>query len=601
MSANVADFLIDRLSQWGVKRIYGYPGDGIHGLLAALGRAEYKMEFVQARHEEMPAFMACAHAKFTGEVGVCIATSGPGAIHLLNGLYDAKLDHQPVVAIVGQQNRNALGSDYQQEVDLLALFKDVAHEFVQMASTPGQVRHLIDRAMEIARERRAVTCVIIPSDVQTLPAVPMPPREHGMTHSGVRSVFGAQMPAPAGLRRAADVLNAGKRVAILVGAGALHATDEIIAVAETLGAGVAKALLGKAAVPDDLPFVTGCLGVLGTQPSSQMMDDCDTLLMVGTSFPYTEFLPPEGKVRGVQIDIDPRFLNLRYPMEVNLMGDSKATLGALLPLLERKRDRAWQEAIERDVTHWWQMMQVRAMADAKPVNPHRVFWELSHRLPGNAIVASDSGSVAVWYGRDVALRRGVMASLSGGMGAMGAAMPYALAAKCSHPDRPVLALLGDGAMQMNGINGLITVARLWPRWTDKRFVLMVLGNQDQNMLSWEQRAQGGDPVLRVPQEQPPDFPYAQFARRLGLYGVKVDRPELVGPAWEAALAADKPVVLEMVTDPEVAALPPAFERKQLQAYLSALMLGDKSAVQSVKATMRQWWAGRRFAGSGETG
>lgn len=594
MSANVADFLIDRLSQWGVKRVYGHPGDGIHGIVAALGRVQYKIEFVQAPQGELAAFMACAHAKFTGEVGVCLATSGPGAIHLLNGLYDAKLDHQPVVAIIGQQVRNSLGSDHQQELDLVSLFKDVAHEFVQMASTPGQVRHLIDRAMQIARERRAVTCVIIPGDLQTLPAVPVPPREHGMTHSGVGSPFSAQLPAPAGLRRAADVLNAGKRVAILVGAGALHATDEVIAVAETLGAGVAKALLGKAAVPDDLPFVTGCLGILGTQPSAQMMDDCDTLLMVGTSFPYTEFLPPEGKVRGVQIDIDPRFLNLRYPMEVNLAGDSKATLGALLPLLERRRDRAWQEGIEQDVAHWWQMMDARAHADARPVNPHRVFLELSHRLPDNAIVTSDSGPVAVWYGRDVKLRRGMMASLSGGMGATGAAVPYAIAAKYAYPDRPVLALLGDCAMQMNGLNALTTIAHLWPRWADKRLVLMVLHNQDQNMPAREQRAQGAP-------QQLPDFPYALFARRLGLHGVRIDRPELVGPAWDAALGADKPVVLEMMTDPEVAALPPAFERKQLQAYLSALMLGDKNAVQSVKATMRQWWAGRRFAGSGEAG
>ncbi|MDB5743185.1 MAG: thiamine pyrophosphate protein binding domain protein [Polaromonas sp.] len=595
MSATVADFMLERLSQWGVKRLYGYPGDGINGILGALGRAEGKMAFVQARHEELAAFMACAHAKFTGEVGVCLATSGPGAIHLLNGLYDAKLDHQPVVAIVGQQKRSALGGDYQQEVDLVSLFKDVAHEFVQMATAPEQMRHLVDRAMQIARDRRAVTCIIVPNDVQDLPAVPVPPREHGTVHSGVGTNFIATVPPIAGLRAAAAVLNAGSKVALLVGAGALHATDEIIAVADVLGAGVAKALLGKAAVPDSLPYVTGCIGILGTSASSQMMEECDTLLMVGSSFPYAEFLPPEGQARGVQIDIDPRFLNLRYPMEVGLVGDSRATLAALLPLLERKTSRAWQAGIEENVAHWWQTLQARAMVDASPLNPQRPFWELSKRLPDNAIVTVDSGTSAVWYARDIQLRRGMLASLSGGLASMGAAVPYAIAAKQAYPERPVIALVGDGAMQMNGLNGLITIARLWPGWADKRLLVMVLNNRDLNMVTWEQRVQGGDPKYE-PSQVLPDFAYADYARMLGLEGLRVMRPDAIAPALEAALSAGKPMVLEMMVDPEVGALPPAFERKQLQAYLSALVHGDSGALQSVKATMKQWWAGK-FAGS----
>jgi pyruvate dehydrogenase (quinone) len=598
MSATVADFLLDRLNQWGVRRVFGHPGDGISGIVQALGRAGDKMEFVQAGHEELAAFMACAHAKFTGEVGVCIATSGPGAIHLLNGLYDAKLDHQPVVAIVGQQKRSAPGGDYQQEIDLLALFKDVAHEFIQIATTPVQVRHLIDRAMQTAKERRTVTCVVIPSDLQDLAALPVPPRDSGVLHSVLSVPLQVQIPLLASLQAAANVLNAGKKVAILVGAGALHATDEIIAVAEALGAGVAKALLGKAAVPDDLSFVTGSIGMFGTQPSAQMMEGCDTLLIVGSSFPYAEFLPPEGQARGVQIDIDPRFLNLRYPIEAGLVGDSKATLAALLLLLQRKADRSWQQGIERNVAQWWEALGARAAGEANPINPQRVFRELSARLPDNVILTVDSGPAAVWYARDVKLRRGMMASLSGGLASMGSAMPYALAAKLAHPGRPVIALVGDVAMQMNGVNGLVSIARMWPRWADKRMVIMVLNNREQSLGTREQRENAGPKY--EPSQVLADFPYADFAKMLGLHGLRVDHPDAVGPAWSAALRAKRPVLLEMVTDPDVAALSPAFDRGQLQAYVSALLHGDSAALNNIKSTMKQWWAGK-FASSDARG
>ena len=588
MSKTVGDFLLERLGQWGVKRIYGYPGDGINGIMGALGRNR-DMEFVQARHEELAAFLACGHAKFSGQIGVCLATSGPGAIHLLNGLYDARMDHQPVLAIVGQQKRSGLGGDYQQEVDLLSLFKDVASEYVHMATTPAQVRHLVDRAVRIAIEHRTVTCLIFPNDVQDMKAVPTPPREHGTVHSGIGRSGHAVVPEQNELRTAADILNQGKRVAILAGAGALHATDELIETAELLGAGIAKALLGKAAVPDDLPYVTGSIGLLGTEPSWEMMENCDTLLMVGSAFPYSEFLPPEGQARGVQIDIDGRMLSLRYPMEMNLVGDSKATLRALIPMLERKTDRGWRETIEKNVARWWRVLEARAMAEAHPINPQRVFWELCARLPERAILTCDSGSAANWYARDLKIRRGMMASLSGGLATMGPGVPYAIAAKFVHPDRPVIAMVGDGAMQMNGINGLVTAARHWKRWSNPTLVFMVLNNGDLNQVTWEQRAMEGDPKY-APSQDVPDFPYARYAELIGLEGIRVERTEDVGPAWDRALAAQRPVVLEMVTDPNVPPLPPHITMKQAKAYLAALIKGDPDAIELVKDSARQMWA-----------
>ncbi|ARP94114.1 thiamine pyrophosphate-requiring protein [Bordetella genomosp. 13] len=585
----VSDFIVRRLTQWGICRVYGYPGDGINGMMGALGRAGDALEFVQTRHEETAAFMACAHAKFTGQIGVCLATSGPGAIHLLNGLYDAKLDHQPVVALVGQQARSSLGGDYQQEVDLVALFKDVAHDYVQLASDASQVRHLIDRAMRIALERRAVTCVILPNDVQEMPAVESPPRAHGTVHTGIGLTSHAAVPHRQALENAASILNCGERVAILVGAGALKAGQQVQEVAELLGAGVAKALLGKAVLPDDLPYVTGSIGLLGTQPSWYLMNECDTLLMVGTSFPYGEFLPPEGQARAVQIDIDGRNMNLRYPVEVGLVGDSRLTLSALVPLLERKTKRQWREQIESRVARWWSTMQARAMVEAKPVNPQLPFWELSSRLPDDSIITCDSGSAANWYARDVRLRDGMMASLSGGLATMGCAVPYALAAKLSHPARPVIALVGDGAMQMNGINELITIADRWKQWQDPRLVVLVLNNGDLNLVTWEQRVNSGSPRYE-PSQWLPSFRYAEYARLLDLGGIKVERPEQVGPAWDAALRADRPTVIEVVADPEVPPIPPHMDLKQVKAYMQALRREGRTGGEALRATLKQWWA-----------
>jgi len=586
MAELVADFILARLKEWGVHRIYGYPGDGINALLGALDRAGGDPDFVQVRHEEMAAFMACGHAKWTGEVGVCLATSGPGAIHLLNGLYDAKLDHQPVVAIVGQQARAALGGHYQQEVDLQTLFKDVAHEYVHMATDPSQMRHLIDRAVRIALDQRTPTCVIVPNDLASMKAQESPPHEHGTIHSGVGYSPPKVVPTDDDLDRAAEILNAGERVAILIGAGAMHAGDEVTQTADVLGAGVAKALLGKAALPDDLPFVTGSIGLLGTKPSWDLMMDCDTLLMVGSSFPYSEFLPKEGDAKAVQIDIDGRMVGIRYPMDVNLVGDSKETLKALLPRLKRKEDRSWREGIEGGIRDWWKLMEERAMQDAQPINPQRVFFELSPRLPDDCIIAADSGSAANWYARDIKIRKGMKASLSGTLATMGPGVPYAIAAKFAFPDRVAIALIGDGAFQMNGMNELITIAKYYERWSDPRLIVLVLHNDDLNQVTWEQRALEGDPKYEGSQVLP-DFPYARYAQLIGLEGIRVDSPDQVGDAWDEALAADRPCVLEAITDPEVPPLPPHISLQQAQHFMKAVLHGDPDSRRMIRQSFQE--------------
>jgi pyruvate dehydrogenase (quinone) len=588
----VADFLLERLRAWGVHRVYGYPGDGINAIVGAFGRANGDPEFIQVRHEEMAAFMACGHAKFTGEVGVCVATSGPGAIHLLNGLYDAKLDHQPVVAIVGQQARAAIGGSYQQEVDLQTLFKDVAHEYVQTASDPAQVRHLVDRAVRIALDQRTVTCIVVPNDLAGLDAVETPPHEHGTVHSSVGYTRPRIVPADDAVREAAEVLNAGSKVAILVGQGALGAGDEVAEVADVLGAGVAKALLGKAVLPDDLPFVTGSIGLLGTKPSWDLMMGCDTLLMVGSSFPYSEFLPEEGAAKGVQIDIDGRMIGIRYPMDVQLVGDSKLALQALIPHLRRKEDRGWRQKIEDGVAKWWRLMEDRAMQDADPLNPQRVFFELSPRLPDGCIISADSGSSANWYARDIKLRKGMMGSLSGTLATMGPGVPYAIAAKFAHPDRVAIALVGDGAFQMNGMNELITISKYWHRWEDPRLVVLVLHNDDLNQVTWEQRAMEGDPKFPGSQDLP-DFPYARYAQLIGLEGIRVDKPDDVGAAWDEALAADRPCVVEAITDPEVPPLPPHITFEQAKHFMGALAGRDPGARGMIRQSISDALAGIR--------
>ncbi len=584
MSKTVGDFFVDRLHEWGVKRIFGYPGDGINGVLGSLQRSEHRIEFIQVRHEEMAAFMASAYAKFSGELGVCLSTGGPGASHLITGLYDAMMDHQPVLAITGQAPRTARGAHYQQELNLDRMFADVA-DYVQEVEAPSAVRHITDRAIRIAAARNGVAIVVLPGDVQDLPYED-PPRKHGSVLSGAGYRKPKVMPYDADLRRAADVLNAGRKVAILVGAGALRATDEVIAVADRLGAGAAKALLGKAALPDDLPWVTGAIGYLGTKPSYDMMMECDTLLMVGSGFPYTEFLPKEGQARGVQIDIDPGMLSIRFPAEVNLQGDAAETLKALLPLLDARSDTAWRERIEANVTDWWKTMDERAMQPAHPINPQRVCSELSPRLPDRAIVTSDSGSCANWYARDLKIRRGQMCSLSGGLASMGAAVPYAIAAKFAHPDRPVIALVGDGAMQMNNMAELITVSKYWKRWTNPKWIVCVFNNEDLNQVTWEQRVMEGDPKFDATQ-QLPNVPYSAFGELIGLKGIFCDQADKVGAAWEEALACDRPVVLEFKTDPEVPPLPSHITLEEAKNFASTILKDDPREGRMIAGAVRQ--------------
>jgi pyruvate dehydrogenase (quinone) len=578
---NTAQFLVERLKTWGVSRIFGYPGDGINGVIGAL-QDNGEIDFIQPRHEEMGAFMAVAHAKFTGRLGVCLATGGPGATHLITGLYDARADHMPLLAICGQAEATVRGASYQQELNLDRMFADVA-VYVQEVSHPAQLPHVVDRAIRLAIAHRAPAVIVLPKDVQEQ-KFEAPRRAHGFTRSGPGYSRPVIVPAENDLRRAADVLNSGERVAILVGAGALGAEDEVIAAADKLGAGVAKALLGKAVLPDDLPFVTGAIGLLGTKPSSDMMNACDTLLMIGTGFPWSEFLPKDGAARAVQIDIDPAMLSLRYPCEVNLHGSAAETLRLLLPMLSRK-DRAWRKRIEQWLSEWWETLDARANTTAHPVNPQRVISEMSPLLPDNAIVTSDSGSCANWYARDYRVKRGQLASLSGGLASMGAAVPYAIGAKFAHPDRPVIALVGDGAMQMNNMAELITIAKYRGRWPDQRLVVCVFNNEDLNEVTWEQRVMNGNPRFDASQDIP-DVRYSEFARLIGLEGIFVDDPEQLGGAWREALIADRPAVLEVKTDPGIAPLPPHISLTQAKNFMFA-MAGDDDAAHVIKDTARQ--------------
>ncbi|MEW2075869.1 thiamine pyrophosphate-requiring protein [Streptomyces sp. NPDC013433] len=576
----VSDYVLQRLREWEVDHVFAYAGDGINGLLAAWGRADDNPRFVQSRHEEMSAFQAVGYAKFSGKAGVCAATSGPGAIHLLNGLYDAKLDHVPVVALVGQTDRSAMGGSYQQEVDLQNLYKDVASDFCETAMVPEQLPNLIDRAFRTAYARRTVTAVIIPADVQQLDYSP-PTHAFKMVPSSMGIGQYAPVPADADIERAAEVLNAGDKVAVLIGQGARGARAEVEELADVLGAGVAKALLGKDVLPDDLPYVTGAIGLLGTRPSYELMRDCDTLLMIGSSFPYTQFMPELDQARGVQIDIDPHMIGLRYPFEVNLVGDAAETLRRLLPRLHRKKERSWREKVEKDVARWWEVMQRRAAVDADPINPEYVVHALDGRLPDDAIVTADSGSAANWYARHLRLRGRMRGSLSGTLATMGPGVPYAIGAKFAHPDRPAIALVGDGAMQMNGMMEMVTAAKYWQGWSDPRLIVAVLNNRDLNQVTWEMRAMSGAPQFEESQAIP-DLPYAEIAQRIGLEGVRVEKPEQVEEAWDRALSADRPFVIDFRTDPAVPPIPPHAELDQIEAAASAVLKGDSDRASMAK-------------------
>lgn len=585
MSTTVSDFIIDRLIASGLHRYYGFPGDGIGGFDGALERAERAgkdFRYIRPTHEEIASFMATAHAKFTGELGVCIATSGPGAVHLLNGLYDARQDHQGVVAIVGQQARVSLGSDFQQQIDLERVFQDVAG-YVETVTTPMQAQLVLDRAIRVATAEKCPCVVVLPADVQNL-EMEQPTADHFIARTGRGAPSTRIVPPVDEIDRAAAVLNAGTKVAMLVGAGAVGATDEILAVADKLGAGVITSLLGKDVVPGDVPYHTQQAGLLGSRPSHDLLRDCDTFFMIGSNYPYTEFLPETGQARGVQIDLSPENLSLRYPMEVELLGDARSTLAALADRLEYKEDRSWQDGVIDGVRDWDEVMASLADVEGEPVNPRYVYTELNRRLPENAVVTADAGSTADWYGNHIKLGRNMMGNLSGSMASMLASMPYAVAAKFAHPERPVVCTIGDGAFQMLGMNEMITVKRHWREWADPRFIVLVLHNNDLTQVSWEMR-EAGDPRWDTSQLLE-DVNYADYAELLGFTGIRVEDKSEVGPAWDAALRADKPVLIDVVTDANMPPLPPHVTFEQAKGMAKALLKGDPDEARVIAETAR---------------
>lgn len=568
MTDLVADALVARLRDWDVERIYGYAGDGINTLLGALQRAGAP-DFVSTRHEELAAFAACGHAKYTGKVGVCMATQGPGAIHLLAGLYDAKLDRRPVVAIVGQVVSTALGSGYLQEVDLHALFKDVCGQYVQTVFAPEQALMALDNAMRTAIATSTPTCLIIPHDVQQAEMPEELAHSHGVVPSAAVSARGVLTPSDEQLHRAAEVLNAGEKVALLVGRGGAGAVDEIATLVEHLGAGVTVSLLGKPVLDEGQPWHTGVMGHLGTTASAELMAECDTLLIVGCNDPWTEFYPAPGQARAVQIDIEPRVVGAKYPVEAPVIGDAALALSALLPRLEPARDRGWHRQVRDWTARWHADAADRAAVDTSDANPEAVVRALSDHLPADARVAVDVGSSVYWYAYHLRLPRGVPAHVSGYLASMGCALPYGLAAKLDAPQRPVVALVGDGAMQMSGLLELVTIADRWPSWADPRFVVLVLHNRDLTEVSWEQREMEGNPRFEASQDVPA-FRYADYAELLGLHGIRLTSSADAGNAWRRALEADRPTVIEAIVD-STPLLPPEMSAGKADKVVDALM------------------------------
>jgi pyruvate dehydrogenase (quinone) len=551
----IADLAVERLRAWHVPRVFGYSGDGVEGLVQALQRAGGDPAFVPARQEQTAGLMATGHAKYTGGVGVCVATQGPGAVQLLSGLYDAKLENQSVVAIVGQQSGTPLGRAHQQEIEATRLFSDVCERFVQTATAPEQVPLLLDQAFRTAVATRSPTCVVLPHELQLAPVPDRIVDNQGVIITEPGLPPARVVPHERDLNAAAQLLSAGQRVAILVGQGAYGAADEIVELADRLDAGITVSLLGKPVLDERLPFHAGVMGHLGTPASAQLLAACDTLLLVGTNAPWTEYYPPPGQAGVVQIDIDGQRMASRYPVDVPLIGDATETLRALLPRVPQRSNRDWRDMIELSVDRWRMEAVQRVQEPANPVNPQSVLRELSPRLPQEATVTVDVGSVTYWYARHLQLPPGVKAQLSSTFASMGCAVPYAVAAKLAAPDRPVIALSGDGAMQMTGLAELITVADRWRDWPDPRLIVLVLNNREQAETTQEQRERHGQaPYPDI--QRLPDVPYAGWAQLLGLYGALVRRPEQVGPAWEEALAADRPAVIEAVVDATTPLRPP---------------------------------------------
>jgi pyruvate dehydrogenase (quinone) len=585
MTDLVADAIVARLRDWGTERVFGYAGDGINTLLGALQRAGAP-EFVSTRHEELAAFSACGHAKYTGEVGVCMSTQGPGAIHLLAGLYDAKLDRRPVVAIVGQVVSTALGSGYLQEVDLHALFKDVCGQYVQTVFAPEQALMALDNAMRTAIATSTPTCLIIPHDVQQAEMPEELQHSHGIVPSAaVTGRFTVTAPEEQ-LQRAAEVLNAGEKVALLVGRGAAGAVDEITRLVDLLGAGVTASLLGKPVLDERQPWHTGVMGHLGTNASAELMQHCDTLLIVGCNDPWTEFYPPPGQARAVQIDIESRVVGAKYPVEASVIGDAAQSLSALLPLLKRPADDTWQQQVRQWTQRWHEDAAARAAVPTADANPEAVVRALSDHLPADARVAVDVGSATYWYARHLRLPQGVSAHVSGYLASMGCALPYGVAAKLDAPQRPVVALVGDGAMQMSGLLELITIADRWRSWADPRFVVLVLHNADLTEVSWEQREMEGNPRFAASQDVP-SFPFAGYAELLGLRAIRLTDSAAAGDAWSRALSADRPTVIEAIVDAATPLLPPLMPDSKADTVFGALKQESDGAAGRRVAEQRQ--------------
>jgi pyruvate dehydrogenase (quinone)/pyruvate oxidase len=565
MANTAADVLIDTIHDWGVDVVFGMPGDGINGIMEALRTRQDRVRFVQVRHEEAAAFMACAHAKFTGRLGVCLATSGPGAVHLLNGLYDAKLDQAPVLAITGMPYHDLISTHTQQDVETDHLFRDVAKYSARIMG-PAHVENVADLACRTALAWRGVAHIAFPVDVQE--------REVDRKNASKRNVpghtsnafaRGARLPDEADLARAAHVLNAGKKVAILAGQGALGATDQLERTADTLAAPVAKALLGKAALPDDSPYTTGAIGLLGTRPSQEVMEECDTLLLVGTSFPYIEFLPRPGQARAVQIDLDAMRIGLRHPVEVGLVGDSARTLGALLPRLERKRDRGFLESARKAMKSWNELMLERATRRDSPMKPQVVAWELGQRLRDDAVVACDSGTIATWWARHIPARRGQIHSLSGTLASMANGFPYAIAAQLAYPERQCVAFVGDGGFSMLMAEFVNCVKYRLP------VKVVVIKNDTLGQIKWEQMVFLGNPEYGC-DLQPIDF--AAFARACGGTGFAVDDAGRCGSVVEEFLATPGPAILEATVDPFEPPLPGKVTVEQATKFAQSLLRGE---------------------------
>ena len=573
--ANVSDFIIERVRAWGISRVFGYPGDGIGEFDGALGRAERDgvgLDYVRPTHEEICSLMATAHAKFTGEVGVCIATSSPGAFHLMNGLYDAQMDNQPVVAIVGQQGLDALGTFVMQESNLERAFADVA-VYVQTIVSPQQAQAVIDTAFRTAIARLGPAVIIVPHDVQAM-AMVEPKAAHWVSRSSDAAASTAIRPPEDALRRAAAVINAGEKVTFLVGAGAKGAGDEVLAAARLCGAGIVTALRGKGVVSSEVPFHTQQVGLLGTRPSLHQMRGCDTLVMLGTNYPYGEYLPKTGAARAVQVDLKPEQLGIRYPTEVNLWGDVKTTLDALIPMLEQKTDLSWQQRAADEMVEW--ESEMRAQADLHyddGVNPRRVIQAVNDRLPDDAIVTADAGTTADWYGHHIRLRKQMTGDISGRLATMLAAMPYAVAAKFAYSGRTVVCTIGDGAFQMLGMNELITVKKYLAKWADPTFIVVVMHNDDLAQVSWEMRTEDGNPLWRGSQDVE-SIDYAGWAELLGFRGIRITADEDVDSAVERAFAHRGVTLIDAHVSRTTPPLPPAISAEYAKNTLTALMKGD---------------------------